>query len=305
MKKRTLFLALAALLTLAACEKDPQPNNNDNPGGNEEPTVVVKNVFGVADGKKVSIATGNLQYQASTDTWRIAPYAWDARKDDNCRASATFGGWIDCFGWATSGYEGFMPYTSVNSVSAYYHDGDICGTEYDWGVHNAIVNGDKTDPAGTWRTLTYDEMEYIILMRPASTLNNVENARFALATVYGQVGLILFPDVFEMPEGVALPVEHSINNTCPYATNVYTADDWAKLEEAGCVFMPAVGCKNAADNTMIVVDYLGCYWTSTFIGNTDGLMRAAQLWFNPNLVEMGSAGVQFGRSVRLAKDITL
>lgn len=302
MKRRTILLALAAMLTFAACEKDPKPNNDD-PNGGGEPTVVEKNAFSVAEGKQVSMATGNLQYQASTNTWRIAPNAWDAAKNLNTLASDTYDGWIDCFGWATSGHNGYQPYTIANSVSQYYHEGDISGTPYDWGVKNAIVNGENTDPAGTWRTLSYDEMEYLLLTRHASTLNGVEDARFALATVSGQVGIIFFPDEFEMPANVTAPAEHSINNTVPYATNIYNANDWALMEEAGCVFLPALGCKNAVDNTMVVVDYLGCYWTSTYIGEVDGMTRAAQLWFNPNLAEMGSAGIQYGRSVRLAKDL--
>ena len=303
MKKSTLLLAMAALLTFAACKKDPQPND-DNNNGNNDTIEVVKNVFSIGNGKKVSLATGNLQYQATTNTWRIAPNAWDAVKNGNSRASVSYDGWIDCFGWGTSGYDGYQPYTVSGYSTAYYQDGDISGTGYDWGVNNTIVNGDKTDPAGTWRTLTYTEMEHIILMRSASTLNGVADARFAMATVADQVGVILFPDVFTMPEGVTVPAEHSINNPVVYATNVYSAEEWGKMEEAGCVFLPAVGCRNAADNSMIVLDYLGCYWTSTFIGDQgDGLIRAAQLWFNPNLCEMGSAGIQHARSVRLAKDI--
>lgn len=305
MKKRTLFLALAALISFAACEKDPDPVTPDNPGGNNDnPTEITKNVFSVGEGKTVSMATGNLQYQASTKTWRIAPVAWDACKNDNTNASETYDGWIDCFGWGTSGYLGLHPYTTINYPSSYYVDGDIAGTEFDWGLHNAIVDGDHTDTAGTWRTLTSNEVEYLILTRNASTLNGVENARFANATVYGQTGIILFPDAFVMPEDVPVPDNATINTPASYKINEYSASEWNKMEEAGCVFLPAAGCRNASDNSMIVIDNLGCYWTSTFIGDlNDGLIRAGQLWFNTMITEVSSAGIQHARCVRLAKDI--
>lgn len=304
MSKKSLFLMLAAALTWAACEKDPQPapDNNDTTGG-EQPTVVEKNVYSVSADKQVTMAKGNLQYQASTDTWRIAPNAWDAAKDGNCQTSAVYAGWIDNFGWATSGYDNYHPYLTINSASQYYTGGNIDGTEYDWGVHNAILNGETLDPAGTWRTLSSQEWEYLVNHRAGSTLNGVENARYSIATVNGQKGIILFPDVFAMPESVAPPRAASINEPATYATNVYSAEDWALMEEAGCVFMPSAGCVNVADNSMVSVDYLGCYWSSTFVGAVEGMIRAGQLWFNPYQVETASAGVQYRRSVRLAKDL--
>lgn len=304
MSKKSIVWMLAAVLTWAACTKEPEinPIPNDTTGG-DTPTVVEKSVYSVSSTQKVVMSNGNLQYQASTNTFRFAPHAWDAAKEDNTLASASYNGWIDNFGWATSGYEDYYPYLTAARASSFYTGGDIDGTEYDWGVHNAIVNGENTDPAGTWRTLSTAEWEYLLEERSASVLNGVENARYAIATVEGQKGLMLFPDQFVMPKNITVPRQGSINVTTPYATNIYTADEWSALEAAGCAFLPSAGCVYADNNIMVSVDYLGCYWTSTFVGEIDGMIRGGQFLFNPNLVEMGSAGVQHRRSVRLAKNL--
>lgn len=306
MSKKTIMWMLAAVLTLAACKKEPEinptPDGTDTTGGGT-PAVVEKAVYSVSSTQKVVMSKGNLQYQASTNTFRFAPHAWDAVKEGNTQASASYDGWIDNFGWATSGYEGYYAYLTSPYNSAYYTGGSIDGTEYDWGVHNAIVNGENTDPAGTWRTLSTEEWEYLLENRSASTLNGVENARYAIATVEGQKGIILIPDHFEMPANVPQPRTETINIPSPYASNIYSTDEWNAMEEAGCVFMPSVGCMNVNNNTMVSVDYLGCYWTSTYVGEADNMLRAGQIMFNPNIVETGSAGVQFRRPVRLAKNL--
>lgn len=306
MKKISMIFAFAALFALSACEKEnvtetPEDNTGGGAGtGTEAPSL---NIFSVSATKQVRIADGNLQYQASTNTWRIAPHAWDGAKSDNANASASYDGWIDAFGWGTSGYNDKMPYSTIADISGYCTEGDIVGTQYDWGMHNDIKNGSATDPAGSWRMLTTAEWQYLFTARPASTVAGVENARFALATVANQIGMLLFPDQFTLPEGVQEPVAASINDKLEFSHNQYTADDWAKLQEAGCAFLPAVGFRGSGQ-TMISIDYLGCYWTGTYIGYMDDLYRAGQFLFNQNIIDFNaSSGVQYARSVRLAKDI--
>ena len=73
-----------------------------------------------ANGGKVYFSQGNLQYQASTNTWRFAENQWDyvgtqnppygfqaggtVSGSDNYYISQTYRGWIDLFCWGTSGY---------------------------------------------------------------------------------------------------------------------------------------------------------------------------------------------------------
>jgi len=48
---------------------------------------------------------GNLQYQATTKTWRFADQQYHVIGMDNEKISETYSGWIDLFGWGTSGYD--------------------------------------------------------------------------------------------------------------------------------------------------------------------------------------------------------
>ena len=54
-----------------------------------------------ADGDQVHFSQGNLQYQASTNTWRFAEHQYDYVGADNANISATYTGWIDLFVWGT------------------------------------------------------------------------------------------------------------------------------------------------------------------------------------------------------------
>jgi uncharacterized repeat protein (TIGR02543 family) len=57
--------------------------------------------FSVRANKMVRFSRGNLQYQASTNTWRFAENQYDTIGADNTNISATNTGWIDLFGWGT------------------------------------------------------------------------------------------------------------------------------------------------------------------------------------------------------------
>ena len=75
-------------------------------------------------GDQVFFSQGNLQYQASTNTWRFAENQYDAIGEANSASSSTNEGWIDLFGWGTSGYDNtandpfavnYQPWATSNS----------------------------------------------------------------------------------------------------------------------------------------------------------------------------------------------
>lgn len=234
-----------------------------------------------AEGDQVYFSQGNLQYQASTSTWRFAGNQWEYVGADNSNISSEYDGWIDLFGWGTSGYHNvydnfnvnYQPYSTslaiVHTECNYYgygpstnmYDPNLTGmsAEYDWGVHNSINNGGNQ--SGLWRTLSKEEWQYVLFTRSASTVGNTSNARFAKATVNGVSGVILFPDVFSVP--IYLPTPLQINNSsASWGVNSYSAEGWAAMESLGCVFLPATGYR---EGTV----YYGnsFYWSSSYSNN--------------------------------------
>lgn len=134
------------------------------------PTGVLGGKFTVnAGGGQVSFSQGNLQYQASTSTWRFAPNQYDMIGSNNANISNSYTGWIDLFGWGTGN----------NPTNSSTNNGDY-STCTDWGV-NAISNGGNT--ADLWRTLSKDEWVYLFA-----------NHTKGWSNVNGVYGYVIRPD---------------------------------------------------------------------------------------------------------------
>ena len=241
--------------------------------------------FSVSDSTKVYFSQGNLQYQASSKTWRFAEHQYDTIGNNNSNISSSYSGWIDLFGWGTSGYKRKKAYmTSTDNTD--YGDGynDITGTNYDWGVYNAISNGGNQ--AGQWRTLTRSEWDYVISHRP--------NARYlrGTATVNGVNGLILLPDNRISQIGVVFTYGEN-----DWSQNTYSASDWSKMEANGAVFLPATGGRNGTN--VIFWGVYGFYWSIS----ESGSHCASTLSFGSNHVTTCNIGRYDGHSVRLVQDV--
>ncbi|MCQ2330555.1 MAG: hypothetical protein MJZ55_01035, partial [Paludibacteraceae bacterium] len=107
---------------------------------------------------------------------------------------------------------------------------------------------------GEDHVLSSDEWTYLIVTRDAD-----KEQKDALGTVMGEKGLILLPDNWVQPEGV--PAFQPVTKGAHYENNVYTAEQWEKMEDAGAIFLP---CRGYAydDNGHHVVneDDHGVYW---------------------------------------------
>lgn len=254
------------------------------------------------DGDQVRFSQGNLQYQASTDTWRFAEHQYDyvgtqtadiggyyggnVSGSDNCNIGATYVGWIDLFGWGT----GSNP-TLVSTDPADY------STFVDWGS-NAISNGGNAANSG-WRTLTSAEWAYLFNTRDNTTNLGTANARYAKGNVNGLHGMIIFPDGYAHPSGVAAP--RNINNeyVSGWYNNNYTLTDWEAMETAGAVFFPAAGIR-LLGTSVYEAGHSGHYWSST---PSDFGANSLYGFFDPYGVSSGSlAGCIYGLSVRLVRD---
>ena len=236
------------------------------PHPNTAPEGAIPALFSISETQQVFFSKGNLQYQASTGTWRFAEHQWDfvggtdnygneygnvyegGVKCDNLQISQTYSGWIDLFGWATSGWDNnnhyYRPWDTESTgwtLDGYgygYWDGEYAQysmygdyANMDWGVYNAISNGGNE--AGLWRTISHYEVLYLTQYRP--------NAAYLCAyncSVNGILGIILLPDAWILPEGVTFTGS---------AYNEYTLEEWSIMESAGAVFFPNAGYRYIND----------------------------------------------------------
>ncbi len=222
-------------------------------------------LFSVAPQRTVQFSKGNLQYRASTATWRFAPRQYDIEASNNSRIASNNDGWIDLFGWGTSGWHGaaraYLPYAhSINSAD--YADANLTDSlrRADWGINNLIDSSGNC--RGLWRTLSASEMSYLLEQRQASTIGTTDDARYCYASVNNVRGLILFPDRYTHPTQTPLPT--AINQpTEPYTSNHYSAEQWDAMEQCGAVFLPAAGSRSGSNYTPSSISR---YWTSTVNG---------------------------------------
>lgn len=251
---------------------DPEPN--PNPG---EPSVggfredgASNALFSVSTSKQVRFSRGNLQFQASTATWRFAENQYDALGNANAAISATNSEWVDLFGWGTSGWNSgataYEPW-SVSTLFAHYYPGgaftnSLAGpyAEADWAWHNAIANGGNQPHL--WRTLTAAEWQYLLRGRANAY------AKLGAATVGTVNGMVILPDHFTLPAGLAFQSGFYGRESYDYSrANAYTLDQWAQMEAAGAIFLPAAGERKGTVVRDFGVD--GNYWSATNGDNDD------------------------------------
>lgn len=250
--------------------------------------------FSVSENKQVYFSRDNLQYKVSSGTFRFAEHQYDTIGIDNKRYSSTSSGRIDLYCWGTSGYNGKKP--EKKSTSTYdFGDGenDITGTNYDWGVYNAIFNGENQ--AGLWRTLTIDEWIYLI-----QTRTDASN-KYGFAKVNNICGLVLLPDNWTLPNDLVF-----ISGNNNFSKNIYSDEDWIKMENNGAVFLPAAGHYNVQNSSSGLianvsgVNSYGYYWSSSANSTT----YAVVLRFYKEVVETYDSYRDTGLSVRLVRDVT-
>ena len=296
--KKTLSLLIAALVCMVfpGCEREEVKHEE-----------TVQPLFSVAEGHQVLFSPGNLQFctlgshataeGTASGTFRFAEHQYDYLGQDNALVSDTNSGWIDLLTWGSSGWH----VSPCSDKDGDYDIESLCGSEAyaDWGVYNAI--GD--DAPGTWRTLTRDEWDYLVNRRAASSVDGTDSARYAEATVCGVKGLILFPDRFERPEGIDSIVGINRNSfAIHFADNTYNAEQWAMMEKAGAIFLPAAGFRGST--WLSTVGEGGSYWAAT----CNAKRQAYALLFIDGVVNASAECTYemdrgYGRSVRLVKDV--
>ena len=240
----------------------------DNGGGGDEPTLpegALEGLFSVSENAQVRFSQGNLQYQASTGTWRFAESQTDYIGEGNANVGESYDGWIDLFGWGTSGYNhggnAYQPWSTSEHYSDYYAYGGAHNHLFeqsgqaDWG-YNAIANGGNAENAG-WRTLRREEWKY--LMEERTTVSGIH---FANACVGGTNGMLLFPDNWDGSYTINAADHYSAD----FTNNLISATDWTSLQSAGVVFLPAAGVRAEGTQTAYIQSG-SVYWSSTASSN--------------------------------------
>lgn len=232
-------------------------------------------------GAKVCFSRGMLQFNPAKYEFRFAENQYDIIGKDNEKIAPNFDGWIDLFGWGTSGYMGCQP-TEVSENDSDYGpaEGGIAGTNYDWGVYNPITNGGNKE--GLWRTPTSDEWDYIMWNRPNAIKLRVK------ATVCGMKGYMIMPDDF-WNNRLRIPLDITATDC---SVNQYTTEQWNQLEALGVVFMPTTRSRKGKKYPYIFA------WR-TWLASWD----AGGYGQYTNMEVYGYQRKYFGLGVRLIKDV--
>ena len=269
-------------------------NGGDN-GGNNGGEAYDGPYFDLGGGVKVVFAPGNLQYCPSRDEWRFAEHQYDMIGYDNDKTSETYSGYIDLFGWGTSGYHSCVPYLTTMDYMQYGPQGDfdLVGSyaSYDWGVYNSSKIKNNPDPSYQWHLLS--SWDWFPLL---------DNHKNTLATVCGVPGLLIFPKGFEVDEK-----EISYDD---YLHKVVKDEKY--LTDNGILFLPAAGRR---EGTTCIREITGWYHTATSAkeGST-GLAKGCVIveFYSSRDAEDGigyfsTVGEPYGRhygcAVRLVRDV--
>ena len=272
------------------------------------PTGAINGLFSVSGSRQVYFSRGNLQYQASTNTWRFAEHQYDYIGSANKNISSTYSGWIDLFCWATSGYHdsndeynvNYQPWSTststVNTSYNYYGYGpstnmaspNLTGNSvnYDWGVYNPISNGGNI--ANQWRVLTNSEWNYVL-----NTRTTASGIRYAKAKVNNVNGIILLPDdwssnIFEL--------SNTNTTSASYNSNKISYTQWTTIfESAGAVFLPAAGKRYGKIVHAVGEDAF--YWSSTHITS----YNSSALYFYDTVLYTNGYFRYYAMSVRLVR----
>jgi len=255
--------------------------------------------FSVSDNKKVAFSKGNLLYTPFTGTWQFAPTQYTVKGTNNESISENSKLPMDLFGWGSSGWNGGVNAYDPANVSMeetdYFVGGDYFNdltgrfSKADWGKYNKISNGGNQ--AGMWRTLEYDEWEYLLKERPyAASLQGS-------ATIGDIPGMVLLPDNWAQPAEVWF-----IQGFHGFDSNTYTEDEWAIMEQNGAVFLPAAGMR--LGTVVTSVGEMGWYWSSTCDGlDIDRLVFVGDEVVVDALLELEDLTRAYASAVRLVQDL--
>ncbi len=196
--------------------------------------------------KRYIFSKGNLQYNASTDTWRFAENQWDVigslsqygernnyfagnvSGSDNANVGKEdYKGWIDFFSLTDDVTNNAASYLSCKKSSGARLITNSKLIE-DLGDGWLILGSNRISPRqiGNFGSMPYDYFGF-------AKVDNV-NGVVLISSEWGQKK----NGAYQTPYGEFKFTEGGANG---WATNIYTIDEWKVGEAAGAVFLPAAG----------------------------------------------------------------
>jgi len=198
-----------------------------------------------------------------------------------------------------------------------FHTSGATGTNYayvDGKINNAGANGYAKFNSDEYKEilkkfpghfpLTTSEWDYLITDRSTSCVGiDADNPRWTHCKINDIVyGLLLFPDNSTWPDGVTKPSKiNAADYNWSAKTKInYSIDDFHKLENAGFIFLPAVGRLNnttAEYSCFTGGDYsVGCY-----VNESDA--EHCLKFTNHDVSSNNTDGGSYGCGVRLSKNL--
>ena len=209
--------------------------------------------YSVSETLQVYFSRGNLKYDENHNPiWFFEPNQTSYTPTDQTNSGVSVTGYMPI--WSDVQH----PHPMTEPL---LHDNHYQGNIIDYGSFAAPAT-----TSGAWRTLSNAEWNFLVsrhshgIGSPLGS-NNVL-ACYAYVQVNGVNGMMLFPDLFEWPATVSTTLIPGTLNTASSNWNGinYLATDWAQLEDAGCIFLPASGWTKW---TPELFGTQGYYWSST------------------------------------------
>ena len=172
---------------------------------------------------------------------------------------------------AGSGTSGYIGGASGSPTTTLMHDWGELAIKYGEG------DDEITYPSNTFRMPTISEWEFVFTNRKLASTPRIKQGVMAMLTNSGSpvaYGMILLPDHYIHPAGLDTLVKVYYQENKSYAgnvtgaicsDNVITLENWQKLEDAGCVFLPTTDMRTFNADPALQTNNAGCgiYWSST------------------------------------------
>jgi hypothetical protein len=221
-----------------------------------EQITISEAIYSLSETTRVKFALGNLMYNPSTNTWKIANEQYDY-----------VGGWWQGSADLKKGWHGTIvgSYNTNENKTNAVNIPDYTG----WIDLFQSATADTINlivDTFTYRTPTQAEFTYLVYHRPmADSLR--ARARITLDDGTFVNGMMLLPDssvIKFIPNQKTF--KSDADGCCYFTDNVFTRREWKIIEAQGIIFLPACGSAGAQK-----YDRSGFYWTRTKPASNRGI----------------------------------